>query len=385
MFEFTEEQIMIRDTIRKLVEKEYDSNWARKIDEEDRNPVEVLKKFAELDVLGLTIDEKYGGMGRDIVTATLVLEELSRRSIVLGWVYVGAAFFGGENISKLGTEEQKQKYLPAICRGELSFAYGLTEPDAGSDTAAVKTFARREGDKYIINGSKTFISGATTSNYMITLCRTNKDVPKHRGLSFFMIPLDAPGISARPIPKLGVHGSDTCEVFLDDVVVGVEDLLGGEENLNNGWKQLLGLLDVEHIHLAAEGVGQAQGAFDETIKYITQRKQFGVPISNFQVIQHQMADNYTAITNARLLTYYAADLANKGKDCWKESAMAKLYATEVAKKVALDGVQFHGGYGYAMEYDIQRYLRDSLVTTIGGGTSQAQRNIIWGALAKELS
>lgn len=383
MLRFTEEQIMLRDSIRKLVEKKFDAEWARKVDLEDRFPIEALKPLAELDVLGLTFGEEYGGVGRDIVAATIVLEELARRSIALAWVYVASAFFGGENLGQLATEEQRQKYLPRIAKGEISFAYGLTEPDAGSDTAAVKTFARRDTDKFIINGTKTFISGATAADYMITLVRTNRDVAKHKGLSFFVIPLNAPGVSAKPIPKIGVHGSDTCEVVLDNVEVTMDELLGGEENLNSGWKQLLGLLDVEHIHIAAECVGLAQGAYEETAKYITQRKQFDVPISNFQVIQHTMADNYTQINAGRLLTYYAADLANQNVDCWKESAMAKLFTSEMAKKVALDGVQLHGGYGYALEYDIQRYMRDSIVMTIGGGTSQAQRNIIWGALAKQ--
>ncbi|MGS0765624.1 acyl-CoA dehydrogenase family protein [Syntrophomonas curvata] len=384
MFEFTEEQKMLRNSIRKMVEKEFNAEWARKVDEEDRFPREVLPKLAQLDVLGLTFGEEYGGMGRDIVAATIVLEELARRSIALAWVYVAAAFFGGENLGQLATEEQRQRYLPRVASGEICFAYGLTEPDAGSDTASVKTFARREGDKFIINGTKTFISGGTAADYMITLVRTNKDVPKHKGLSFFVIPLNAPGVSAKPIPKIGVHGSDTCEVVLEDVEVGISELLGGEQNINNGWKQLLSLLDVEHIHIAAECVGLAQGAYEATARYISERKQFDMPIANFQVIQHGMADNYTQLTAARLLTYYAADLANRNEDCWKESAMAKLFTSEVAKKIALDGVQYHGGYGYASEYDIQRYMRDSIVMTIGGGTSQAQRNIIWGALAKEI-
>ncbi len=384
MFDFTDEQVMLRNSIRKLVDNKFDAEWARKVDEEDRFPRETLKTLAELDVLGLTFGEEYGGMGRDIVAATIVLEELARRSIALAWVYVAATFFGGENLGQLATEEQRHRYLPRVASGEICFAYGLTEPDAGSDTAAVKTFARREGDKFIINGSKTFISGGSQADYMITLVRTDKEVAKHKGLSFFVIPLDAPGLSAKPIPKIGVHGSDTCEVVLQDVEVSISELLGGEENMNNGWKQLLSLLDVEHIHIAAECVGLAQGAYEETAKYITERKQFGAPISNFQVIQHGMADNYTQLTAARLLTYYAADLANRNEDCWKESAMAKLFTSEMAKKIALDGVQWHGGYGYASEYDIQRYMRDSIVMTIGGGTSQAQRNIIWGALAKQL-
>lgn len=376
MFDFTEEQVMLRNTIRRLVEKEYDAEWARKIDNEDRFPTEVLEKLAQLGVLGLTFSENYGGSGRDLVSAIIVLEELARRSIALAWVYVAATFFGGEIIGHLGNEEQKQFFLPKIAKGEISFAYALTEPDAGSDTASVKTFALSKGDTFVINGSKIFISGARAADYMLLLTRTDRQVPKHKGLTFFIVDTKSPGITARPIPKVGVHGSDTCEVALENVEVSKEAILGGEQNLNRGWEQLLSTLDVEHIHIAAEGVGLAQGAWEETARYITQRKQFDQPISKFQVIQHTMAEDYMHIEAARLLTYYAASLADRNLPCWKESTMAKLYATEVAKRVALNGVQFHGGYGYTMEYDIQRYMRDSLVLTIGGGTSQVLKNII---------
>lgn len=296
--------------------------------------------------------------------------------MALSWTYCDSVFFGGEIISKLGNEEQKSEFLPKLILGEILFCYGLTEPNAGSDTAAIQTFAARNGSEFVINGSKVFISGASECDYMLLLARTDREAPKHKGLSFFIVDTKSRGYSARPIEKVGVHGSDTCEVVFDDVRVPEKLLLGGREKLNEGWKQLLSTLEVEHIHVAAEGVGIAQGALDKIIAYVKERSQFGKPISSFQVVQHQIADLATEVLNSRLLTYYAAGLAQEGKPCWMESAMAKLYATEIAKKVSLAGVQLHGGYGYTMEYDIQRYARDSLVMTIGGGTSEIQRNLI---------
>lgn len=376
MFEFSEEHNMLRDTMRKFVDKEYPPEVAREIDKNDRYPRELIGKMAALDLLGITVDEEYGGSGRDIIGACIVTEELARRSTALAWVYVDSVFFGGENISKLGNEMQKKEFLPRLVRGEIVFCYALTEPNAGSDTASVQTFAAREGDDFVINGSKIFISGARECDYMLLLARTDRSVPKHRGLTFFIVDTKAPGITARPIEKVGVHGSDTCEVALEDVRVPAERVLGGPDAVNKGWQQLLSTLEVEHLHVAAEGVGLAQGALEETLRYVKERTQFGQPIGKFQVIQHQLADMATEVQAARLLTYYVASLAQEGKPCWMESAMAKLYATEVAKKVSLAGVQLHGGYGYTMEYDIQRYARDSLVMTIGGGTSEIQRNLI---------
>jgi len=376
MFEFTEEQLMLRDTIRKFVDREYPPEKVREIDKNDRYPRELIKQLALLGVLGITTEEEYGGIGRDLIGAYIVSEELARRSIALSWTYCDSVFFGSENISQLANEAQKREYLPRLVNGEIVFCYGLTEPNAGSDTAAVQTYAEKDGNNYVINGAKIFISGASECDYNLLLTRTDRSVAKHKGLTFFIVDTKCSGYSAKGIDKIGVHGSDTCELTLDNVRVPSENILGGIEKLNGGWKQLLSTIEVEHIHVAAEGVGLAQGALEEILRYVKERVQFGKPIGSFQAVQHQIADLATEVLNSRLLTYYAADLAQKGKACWMESAMAKLYATETCKKVSLAGVQLYGGYGYTMEYDIQRFARDSLVMTIGGGTSEIQRNLI---------
>lgn len=376
MFKLTYEHEMLKETIQKFVEKEYPPKVAREIDEKEIYPWEVLAKLAKLDLTGLTIPEEYGGVGRDILAATIVCEELARRSLVLAWTYVECVFFGGENIRHFGNEGQKRYYLPKIANGELIFSYALTEPNAGSDTAAVQTLAVRHGDSYLINGAKMFISGASQSDFMIVLARTDREAPKHKGITMFIVDTKTPGLTTRPIKKIGCHGSDTREVVFEDVAVPAENILGGPDYLNRGWQQLLGTLDVEHAHLAAEGVGVAQGAFEEALRYVKQREQFGRPIGSFQVIQHMLAEMATEIQAARAFTYWLAQMAQDERPCWMEGAMAKYYATEIAKKVALQSLQIHGGYGYSMEYDIQRYVRDSLVLTIGGGTTEIQKNII---------
>jgi alkylation response protein AidB-like acyl-CoA dehydrogenase len=375
MVTFSEEHIILRDTMKKFVDKEYPPNVAREIDENDRYPRDVIKELAKLGLTGVTIDKEYGGEGRDIISACIVTEELARRSIALAWVYVESVFFGGENISKLGNEEQQRKFLPKLAKGDILFCYALTEPNAGSDLSSIQTFAVRDNNEFVINGNKMFISGARECEYMLLLARTDKTL-KNKGLSFFIVDLKTPGITARPVPKIGVHGSDTCDVALEDVRVPIDNLLGGPNCLNRGWQQLLSTLDIEHLHMAVGAVGMAQGAFYEILSYVKNRVQFGQPISKFQAIQHNIADLATEIQASRLITYYVASLSQEGKPCLEESAMAKLYATEVAKKVSLAGVQLHGGYGCSMEYDIQRYARDSLIMTIGGGTSEIQRNLI---------
>lgn len=376
MFEFSNVHNMLRDTVVRFLEKEYPLEALREIDENDRYPREIITKLSQLELTGLTIEEEYGGVGRDIIAACIVTEELARKSIALAWAYVDSVFFGGENISQLGSEEQKKEFLPRLALGEIVFCYALTEPNAGSDLGAIQTFANRDGDEFIINGTKTFISGATECEYMLLLAKTDRTASKSKALSFFIIDTKTPGIITKAIPKLGVHGSDTCEVVLENVRIPIERVLGGPGSLNRGWAQLMSTLDVEHAHVAVESVGLAQGAFDLTMRYVKERVQFGQTIGKFHVIQHQLADMATEIQAAKLLSYYLADRAHKRQPCGMESAMAKLYASEVAKKVALGGLQLHGGYGYAMEYDIQRYARDSLVLTIGGGTSEIQRNLI---------
>ncbi len=379
MFEFSAVHNMLRDTVKRFIDKEFPPEAAREVDENDRYPREIIKKLAALDLTRMTIEEEYDGLGRDIIGACIVTEELARRSLALSWVYVESVFFGSENISQLGSESQKKEFLPKLASGDILFCYALTEPNAGSDLATVQTTASLKGDSYIINGTKIFISGARECEYMLLLARTDK-MAKHKGLSFFIVDTMSPGITARPIPKLGVHGSDTCEVVFEDVHVPAERVLGGPDYVNKGWQQLMSTLDVEHAHISVEAVGMAQGALDLTMRYVQERSQFGQPIGRFQAVQHQLADLATELKAAQLLTYYLASLIQTNKPCKLESAMAKLYATEIAKKISLAGLQLHGGYGYAMEYDIQRYVRDSLLLTIGGGTSEIQKNIIARAL-----
>lgn len=374
------ERDLVLDTLNRFLDDQYPPERVREIDRRDVFPREVVQDLGRLGLTGLTIPEEYGGAGRRIEDACLVTEALARRSTALAWAYVGCVFFGGENIARLASEGQRRCYLPGIAVGETVFAYALTEPNAGSDTSAVQCRARRTETGFVVDGTKVFISGASASDHILTLVRTGRGNRKRDGLSFLIVDRRSEGLSFRPIDKLGVHGSDTCEVVFDGVQVPAENLLGGEEFLDQGWAQLLRTLDVEHLHLAAEGVGLAQGAWDLTRSYLEDREQFGKRLKEFQVLQHRMADLATAIETARVYTYHVAQMADRGEECWKESAMAKLNATEVAKHVALECLQMFGGNGYMMEFDIQRYVRDSLVLTIGGGTSEILRNVIASAI-----
>lgn len=372
------EQKAVKETIRKFVDKEYPPEAARLIDDQDHFPRDLLNKMADnIGMLGVTIPEEYEGSGRDIVSAAIICEELARRSTALAWVFAECVFFGGENINRLGSKEQREYFLPKIARGELLFSYALTEPNAGSDTAAAQTFAEQVAPgKFVINGSKIFISGASYCDYILLLARTDRSVAKHRGLTFFIVSRHQPGIVTRPIKKVGCHGSDTCELFIENVSADIEDVLGGPGCLNRGWDQLLDTLDVEHIHVAAEGVGLAEGALELALKYVNERVQFDRPVGKFQAIRHTLAEMATEVEAARLLTYHAAQLAQRMESCRKESAMAKWFSTETAKKVSLQSLQLHGGYGCTMEYDIQRFARDSLIYTVGGGTTEIQKNMI---------
>jgi alkylation response protein AidB-like acyl-CoA dehydrogenase len=329
---------------------------------------------------GLTIAEEYGGTGRDIFGGIIVVEELSKRYPALGWLYVMSAFYGGVNIGHNGNEEQKQFFLPKIARGDILFSYALTEPNSGSDAASAQTVATKHNGGFKLNGTKTLITGADQADYILILTRSDPNVAKHKGLTMFIVDKKKVGIEIRPLTKLGYKGSSCCEIVLDEVESSPEDILGGPNSINNGWSQVLATLDVEHLEIAACSVGLAQGAFDEAIKYAKERKQFGQPIGRFQAIQHMFAEMATGIQTARLLLYYTTWLMENDKPCSLESAMAKYYASEVAKHVALQGLQIFGGYGYVMEYDIQRFVRDALVLPIGGGTTQILKNIIAGRL-----
>lgn len=374
--DLSDEHVMLRDSIRKMVEKEFPLNVVRKIDEEDRYPREVVDILAKMGITGILIPEIYGGMGRDTLGAYIVLEELAVRSLVLSWVFVEHTFYGVETINTFGNKMQKDIFFPKLLNGEYIFALGLTEPDGGTDLASLKTNATRVGDKFLINGSKMFISAPNNANYIVLLVRTNKEASRHKGLTFLLVDLKSPGIEARPISKLGAHGSDTCSVSFEDVEVPLSNVLGGPENIDGGWKQLLHLLDVEHGQLAASSVGLARAAFEEAYKYSLERNAFGKPIIEFQAVNHMLAEMRTNILSAQLMVYHLAALIDAGKPCSAEGAMTKYYATKIAREVSLMAMEIHGGYGYCKEYDISRFVKDSLVLPIGGGTPQANKNII---------
>jgi alkylation response protein AidB-like acyl-CoA dehydrogenase len=274
------------------------------------------------------------------------------------------------------SEEQKKRFLPAIAKGELRFAFGLTEPNAGSDAANTQTRAVPDGDNFIINGNKIFITGSHVADYVMTVTRTDPNVPKHKGLTIFFVETKTKGFSAMPLGKFGGRAVASCELVYEDVVVPKDAILGGPDRLNDGWKQVFTTLNVERIVIAASYVGEGKLALQEATQYAKERVQFGQPIGKFQAVQHMLAEVATEIEAARWLTYRAAWLRKENQPCAKEASMAKLFASETSKKAALTGVQVMGGYGYMNEFDMQRHLRNAILAPIGGGTSQIQKNII---------
>ncbi len=368
----------LRETLERFVEKEMPRSAAHDWDKHNHFPRDVHKKLADLGVLGLTIPEEYGGVGRDIVGTMIVIEELSRRSLAVSVPYIMAACYAGMNIEECGTEAQKRDLLPKIASGDMLFAYGLTEPDAGADLASVKTRAERDGDVLRINGAKRFCSGAGIADYIYTLVRTGPAEDRHRNLSFVLIPPDAPGVTITTIESMGMKGAATTDVTFDNVEVPIENLVGGEAAWNNGWRMLVGPgLDVEKLEVAAIGIGIARAALDDAWTYALERQQFGRVIGDFQSIQHKLADMKTQIHAARLTLYHAAWLANERRPCSEETSMAKLFATEVAKAAALECQTILGAYGYVKDFDAERYVRDALLMPIIGGSSAVQRNNIF--------
>jgi alkylation response protein AidB-like acyl-CoA dehydrogenase len=373
-FQFTEEQNILRDTIKRFVETEISHELVVEIDEKDMFPYQLLKKLCDLGFMGMNVPEEYGGQGGNVIDQMIFYEEISKRLPVLAWAAGNIMLYGNNIIATNGSPEQKQKYLPKLARGELKFAYALTEPNAGSDAVSIQTKAVQEGDYYVINGSKIFITGAGIADIVVTNTRTAE--AKFDGITDFLVETCSDGFSATPIRDLGYRGSNTCEVHYDSVKVSSENILGGVECLNHGWKQMMRLLNAERLVLSSCALGIGQAALDYALKYAKEREQFGRPIGSFQAITHMLVEMATELEAARRLAYYAAWKETQKMTCVKETSMAKYFCSEVAKRIALQGIQILGGYGYTMEYDAQRFLRDVLVLSIGGGTTQIQKNII---------
>jgi len=330
----------------------------------------LYSKMAELGWLGVTIPEEYGGSGGTMLDACLFMEETSRGLAPIGG-YATTLIVAGAT-QRFGTSDQKQQVLGGIARGSVE-AIAMTEPEAGSDVGSLSTEAVRSNGGFVINGQKVFCSNAHISDHVLVVCRTTKGENKHEGLSMIFVPRDAPGMEIKPIDTMG--GRETNYLYFTDCEAPEDAVLG---EVDRGWMQLMAGLNVERLILAATMLGIAERAFDDALSYVKERKQFGRPIGSFQALQHRLADMATELEAARLMTYWVASLTDEDPDRMlpKEASMVKLYVTETAQRVALGGMQLMGGYGYSSEYDMERLVRATLVSTIYGGTSEIQRNII---------
>jgi alkylation response protein AidB-like acyl-CoA dehydrogenase len=371
-FRPTEEQKILRQTVREFAEAEI-APHVMEWDEAQHFPMELLPKLADLGLMGIQFAEEYGGAAMSSVDYCICIEELAR---VCPAIALSVAAHNGlctSHIAMFGNDAQKQKYLPRLVRGEVLGAWGLTEASAGSDAAGMRTVAARQGSCWVLNGSKTFITHGKIGGVMVVMAVTDR-TKGHRGISAFVLEHGTPGMSAgKKENKLGMRASDTSEVLFQDCRLAADALLGEE---GQGFINTLQVLDAGRIGIAALSVGLAQGAYEAARKYAKDRRQFGQPIASFQAIQWKLADNFTRIEAARLLTYRAAYLKDQGKRTTKESSMAKLYASEIAVKAADDCVQIHGGYGFVKDYPAEKFFRDVKLVTIGEGTSEIQRLVI---------
>jgi alkylation response protein AidB-like acyl-CoA dehydrogenase len=375
-FSFTPEQEAFREMIRDFIKRECAPDLDRRLDDEGRYPHELTPKVVETGLLGLPFPEEYGGTGGGVMEFVIAAEELAYGSAAVASIFILPAFFAGEMIYLNGSEEQKRHWLPQIARGEVRGCFGLTEPNAGSDAVHIETRATQDGDSYVINGQKTMISGVDAATHIMLATNTSPG-GDYSGMTIFIVPTDAPGIRWRRLGKIGSELIGTFEIFFDDVRASVENVMGGPEMVNKGWLQLMKQLDMERIMIAAQYTAMAQRATDDAIAYAKQRVQFGKPIAKYQMIQAILADMTIGAQTSRMITYYAAWLkANDMPGVNLAASQAKIYATETARKVCIDGMQVMGGYGYLREFDMQRLVRDSLLGPIGGGTNQIQRLII---------
>lgn len=372
-FSFTPEQELARQALRDLLREVAPPEYVRRCDLEHQPPWEAFRALAAHGWLGVGIPEAYGGSGGDPVDMAIVLEETGRVHLDLGlWVFRQLSH-GGHAISHDGTDEQKRDFLPKVARGEIVMAFALTEPEAGSDAAALTTAAVRDGDDYVLNGQKWFTSGFDIADYCLVVARTDSSGPKQEGITNFLVDTKSPGITARRIPTLGTWALGTNSVLFENVRVPATRVLGA---VGQGWRGVLSYLEVERLCLSAARTGAALAALDEALAYAKVREQFGQPIGRFQAVSHKLADMATGVDAAQLLVYRFAWLMRENRPRVKEAAMLKLFTAETYHQVADLGLQILGGYGYTMESDMQRHYRDSKLATIGGGTSEIQRNII---------
>jgi alkylation response protein AidB-like acyl-CoA dehydrogenase len=376
--ELNDQQKMIQKMVREFADKEI-GPIAADLDKKGEYPNKILEKMAKLGLLGIIIPSNYGGAGLDTISYSIVIEEISRKCASTGVITSVHNSLASWPIMKYGTDEQKKKYLPLLAKGEKIGAFAATEPNAGTDLGAMKTTAVLKGNKYIINGDKTFITSGPEAGIIIVFAVTDKNAGS-KGISAFIVENTFKGYKVGSIfEKLGINASKTSELIFENMEVPKENLLGNE---GEGYKIALSTLDVGRIGIAAQAVGIAQAALDESIEYSKQRQQFNRPISQFQAIQWMIVDMATRIEAARFLVYNASYQKDLGIRISKEAAMAKLFASETAVESAIKAVQIHGGYGYTKEYIVERLFRDSKITEIYEGTSEVQRMVIAGSILK---
>jgi alkylation response protein AidB-like acyl-CoA dehydrogenase len=380
--EKTDEQRAITEMVRQFVDNEV-LPIAEEYDHEDKFPDQVVEQMKELGLFGVTIPEEYGGMGLDLTTYAMIVEELSR-----GWISVSGIvnthFIGSYLLMKFGTDEQKQKFLPQMATGEIRAAFSLSEPGLGSDVQAISTRAKKDGDDWVINGQKMWVTNGLRSGIVFLLAKSDPDAdPPHRGMTCFITEKE-PGASENPgltippkIKKMGYKGVESTELVYEDYRCPADNVLGGEEaGLNKGFAQMMDALEVGRVNVAARGVGIAQRALELALRYSQERKTFGREIAKHQAIQFKLADMGTKVEAARLLTLKAARMKDAGERSDLEAGMAKLFASETGKEVVEDSFRIHGGYGYSKEYEIERLYRDAPLLLIGEGTSEIQRMVI---------
>lgn len=380
-FELSEEQKMFRKVLRDFVEDRI-KPVAVQMEHSGEYPTAIVEHMKKMGLFGMTVPKEYGGLELDPISYALVFEEISR-----GWMGV-AGVLGSHSLAcwmlaRYGTDEQKNRWLPDLATGARRSGIGLTEPGAGSDLQGISTRARREGDDYVINGTKIWITNARHADPLPVLVKTDPEAdPRHRGMSVFMVEAGTPGYSvSRDMGKLGYKGPESCEVVFDNVRVPAANLLGGEEG--KGLKHVLSALEIGRINIAARSVGIAQAAYEAALNYSQERQAFGGPIAQFQTVQTRLADMATQIQAARLISWWAASRAEEGRRTDVESGMAKLFTSEVAIRCALDSLRIHGGYGYSTEFDVERLYRDAPLMAIGEGTNDIMRQVIARGLFKE--
>lgn len=380
MFELTDEHKLMRQMVREFAENEI-APGVNERDEEERFDRELMyDKLGELGLTGIVFPEEYGGAGADYISYAIAVEELSRVCASTGVTLSAHLSLGANPIFLFGTEEQKQKFLIPLADGSKLGGFGLTENMAGSDAGGTRTSARRDGDKWILNGSKTFITNGGDAEIYIVFARSDKDAEKHHGISAFIVEKGTPGFAfGKKEKKLGIRSSPTMELVFDNCRIPGVNLLGEE---GSGFKIAMKTLDGGRIGIAAQALGIAQGAFEASLAYAKERKQFNQSISTFQAIQFKLADMATEVEAARLLVYQAAYKASAGLPYGKDSAMAKMYASDVAMRVTTEAVQVFGGYGFTRDFPVERMMRDAKITQIYEGTNEIQRVVISAALLR---